>query len=73
MATECKQAGFEFQGLGSRKVVADFGARDGSRSISTEKASSAGVLRVAMRGGSRRADLFEIQLKSGTPVPCIFL
>jgi len=28
MATECKQAGFEFQGLGSRKVVANFGAGD---------------------------------------------
>lgn len=28
MRTECKQTGFEFQGLGSRKVVADFGAGD---------------------------------------------
>jgi len=28
MTTGCKQAGFEFQGLGSRKVVADFGAGD---------------------------------------------
>src|SRR6056297_783362 len=28
MTTECRQTSFEFQGLGSRKVVADFGAGD---------------------------------------------
>jgi hypothetical protein len=28
MTTDCKQTSFEFQGIGSRKVVADFGAGD---------------------------------------------